>query len=790
MPSILPGFEYDIFISYRQKDNKYDGWVTEFVANLKKELEATFKEDVSIYFDANPHDGLLETHQVSESLEGKLRCLIFIPIISQTYCDPKSFAWQHEFCAFNKRSREDQFGRDIKLANGNVASRILPVKIHDLDEEDKAVVEGELGGALRPIEFIFKSAGVNRPLRAIEERPFDNLNKTNYRDQINKVANSVKEIIGGLKKSGGKEIKAAVEDRPGPVPQTKKPGRRWMAVAAATVLLSMVGVYFFVLPNFTILKDPGSSGVAVLPFRNYTGDESLNYYGVGMASEIRTKLSMSKQFSFISSLQATLSYADTKKTPKEIGSELGVDYLLSGLYQKAGDKLKVEVELIDASTGRAVWSLPFESELADIFQVQASIAGKVLKQFSPKSEGQHMENVPTKNLDAFAHFTRGIELYQSPPVEGDNFRILYQPAIFQFEKAIQLDSMFVDAWAGLIEAECFVFINDENPSLEKKISKEVEYVNSHFPDSWQKKFIQGQYAYRVLHLYDKAIALFVEVLKDDPENLLVNTSLSGIYRRQLKFSLALRYAKKAVDLDPAHEFGWNNMVNVLHSMGDLGNSMKAAIKVWELSRKRSDAERVLNIAGQNNYPLDQLPDELKKDAGIAFTLAKLQVARNWKELKRISLKEKKYGAAAVAYWMLGKNDSARYWSQFALKTDDNNLKNYNTILRLKIISAPDLQHALAIIEESEGAYSEWVNDKEAVCDKIQWEIIAREFFGQYSQATEQLVKLNHDFPDYGRYGWLYEPWQDKIKKEYPPFREAVNKLKLKPVIDISKTIKL
>ena len=94
MSSLIPGFEYDIFISYRQKDNKGGHWVTDFVDALKTELDATFKEDISIYFDENPHDGLLETHNVDKSLEGKLKCLIFIPIISQTYCDPKSFAWQ------------------------------------------------------------------------------------------------------------------------------------------------------------------------------------------------------------------------------------------------------------------------------------------------------------------------------------------------------------------------------------------------------------------------------------------------------------------------------------------------------------------------------------------------------------------------------------------------------------------------------------------------------------------------------------------------------------------------
>ena len=96
MSSIIDGYNYDIFISYRQKDNKHDGWVTEFVNNLKGEIEATFKEDVSVYFDINPNDGLLETHDVDASLKEKLKCLVFIPIISRTYCDPKSFAWEHE----------------------------------------------------------------------------------------------------------------------------------------------------------------------------------------------------------------------------------------------------------------------------------------------------------------------------------------------------------------------------------------------------------------------------------------------------------------------------------------------------------------------------------------------------------------------------------------------------------------------------------------------------------------------------------------------------------------------
>ncbi|HTE30829.1 MAG TPA: hypothetical protein VK666_10680 [Chryseolinea sp.] len=110
MASLILGYEYDIFISYRHKDNEYDGWVTEFVTNLKKELRATLKDEISIYFDENAQDVLLETHDVDKSLEGKITSLILIPIFSQTYCDTKSFAWHNEFLPFIKKAKEDWFG--------------------------------------------------------------------------------------------------------------------------------------------------------------------------------------------------------------------------------------------------------------------------------------------------------------------------------------------------------------------------------------------------------------------------------------------------------------------------------------------------------------------------------------------------------------------------------------------------------------------------------------------------------------------------------------------------------
>lgn len=199
MPSLLPGYEYDIFISYRQKDNRSDQWVTHFVNALREELDATFKEEVSIYFDENPRDGLHDHHDVDDSLRRKLKCLIFIPIVSQTYCDENSFAWKHELQAFISQARNDTFGLKTEVRGGNVASRILPVRIHELEMEDVRMFESAVGGPMRAIDFVYEGAGVNRPLSQ-GDSPDQNLKKTFYKDQINKVANSLKQIIQGLQR--------------------------------------------------------------------------------------------------------------------------------------------------------------------------------------------------------------------------------------------------------------------------------------------------------------------------------------------------------------------------------------------------------------------------------------------------------------------------------------------------------------------------------------------------------------------------------------------------------------
>ncbi|NJN42257.1 MAG: hypothetical protein HC811_08590 [Flammeovirgaceae bacterium] len=376
MASIITGFEHDIFVSYRHNDNR-SNWVTDFVAALQEELAATIKEPVSIYFDSNPHDGLLETHNVDKSLERKLKSIIFIPILSQTYCDPKSFAWRQEFCTFNAVSQADEYGRDIQLSNGNVASRILPVKIHDLDKTDQAAIETEIAGVLRAVEFIYKEPGVNRPLGA-EDSKKDNQNKTEYRNQVNKLANAIKEILYGI------------------IRPTDNAGVRSNAPAIAPSSVSR-------------------ESLAVLPFTNMSSDAEQEYFSDGITENIIVELAANKKLKIISRT-SVMRYKKSTKSAPEIAEELDVKYILEGGVQVQGNKVRINVQLVDAETDDLTWSKVFVESMDDIFALQNKVAEVVAKELQAsitQEEIKKEDDVPTKKSGCIQSFFKRTPRVQS-----------------------------------------------------------------------------------------------------------------------------------------------------------------------------------------------------------------------------------------------------------------------------------------------------------------------------------------------------------------------------------------
>ena len=582
MASLVPGFEYDIFISYRQKDNKYDGWVTEFVSNLKKELEATFKDDISVYFDINPHDGLLETHDVDASLKEKLRCLVFIPIISRTYCDPKSFAWEHEFKAFVEQASRDQFGLKVKLSNGNVANRILPIQIHDLDVEDKVLLGSQLGGVLRAIEFIYKEPGVNKPLTS-EDDEKKNLNNTKYRIQINKVANAIKEIISSLKAEKDSKVKRQdkvpleeVQIETGEREYIRKGiinkiSKKWLILTFA-LLLSIVGGFgiYKILIRGKEARDEAKldKSIAVLPFVNMSNDPEQEYFSDGMMQEILNHLFMIGGLKIPSST-SSMRFKGSKLSVRDIARELGVSYVLEGNVSRSGNNIRIIVRLINGKNEQLIWERKdtITKSAPNIFEIQSSVAQQVaenLKVAITPDVKKRIEYRPTENTEAYTLYL------QADLLKPDQAESL-------LNKAIELDPGFADAYAVLADLWLYrgghggVIGRDEvianvAPLLEKALQLNQNSLGTHSVLA----------TFRLYYYWDfDAVDNEYQVCtKLAPSNSYLLGGFSDYLLASGKFSDAYNLVLKNFENDRNSVYNWANLGVVLYYNGQQGKALE------------------------------------------------------------------------------------------------------------------------------------------------------------------------------------------------------------------------
>jgi tetratricopeptide (TPR) repeat protein len=729
MGSIIEGYEYDIFISYRQKDNKYDRWVTEFVDNLKREIEATFKEDVSIYFDENPRDGLLEIHNVDKSLENKLKSLVFIPIISQTYCDTKTFAWQNEFVSFNKMAREDLFGRDIKLASGNVCSRIIPVKIHDLDPSDTEILENEMGCRLRSIDFIYSSAGVNRPLKPTDN-PDKNLNKTFYRDQINKVANAVKEVIYGLHPDPRKRATKSYQTSTVPgysdvqsASITEKPVTQ-SSFSRKTILLGSLGILLvlamiFLIPKLSwktkavsakdeIVRQP----IAVLPVSNLTGNPDLEYIGDGIQDDLTGRLGI------ISSLDvrprsSTLQFKDTRESVQQMAKKLNVNTMIESSIKGSEGNLQIEVGLVQAfPEEKYIWRSSFVQswdEIADIYSqiVSHIIDGTKIKLTS--QEANRLSIVQKHNPDLLKACAKG-KYYMNKLTSED-----FDRGIKFYNEAMAIDPTDPLPYLGL--------------ALGYSTAGHVSAVSS---DASQRAI---GYARQALDL-DSTVA--------EAADAYVVLATRSLYT-DWDFAATERYLKRAMELNPNipmvhYHYGWFLMLS--NNVDGTVTEFKRSIEIDPI-----DPTYTCNLASLYAW-IGQYEDAL------AYGRKVLELDPNY----------------PMAFWVIGSAYAGKGMYDEAIET-----------CKKGIAISPDFEHGLGVVYALAGQKDK-ANEVAAKLEKINsywytWGIAEiYSALGDYDKAIhwiEEAYKQRHDFTPWFKYNFYFKPLYND-----PRFKDIVNRLNL------------
>lgn len=482
-------------------------------------------------------------------------------------------------------------------------------------------------------------------------------------------------------------------------------------------------------------------------------------------------------------MHATMGYGYTD-SPSKIGDELDVQYVLSGIYQIVGERIKVDVELVDTQTGGIVWNLSFNELFPDVFELQSRIASKVFNEFSI-TDTQH-EDAPTQNMEAYAHYLKGLEL----AARIQNYHQRKREAEKQLGLAIQKDSSFIDPYVSLVRVKSgWIFFNRrlkgkaEYDSVLNEVMGLRDYAKVHFSGLPKYSLIQGFITYSIDQNNEEAQKLFEKVLAYDPENFDANNLTGAIYKRKLMHKEAIYHLSKARKMYPSRASIWGEIALVFANMGDYPSAEKAynngAILglEYDFGIFRDQGKTVLGE--KETDPLGYFIDKKFFERDFAGLIDMLDTAKMVAPIWMAFWK-------TMSYSGLGVQDSVKHYGQFFLDKTGGQVDYRNKTL----ISAALRNKEKAIGTIHEAIRSLPPSEKMEYCDHRVTEIQALSVLGDYEEATELLMKLNREYPSFGRYGRLFNnPVMDKIKRESPAFVEALNSLKLPPKLDLEGLIK-
>ena len=292
----------------------------------------------------------------------------------------------------------------------------------------------------------------------------------------------------------------------------------------------------------------GASAIAVLPFVNMSGDPEQEFFADGLTEDIITALSGSHAFPVIAR-NSTFAYKGQSPDLRKVAGELGVRYLIEGSVRKGGERIRINVQLIDGATGQHLWAEIFNRDLADIFEIQDEITGRIAATIEPtleRVEGKRMATQRSTNIDAWGYYQRATLHLQKYTKEGNS------QAREHALKAIEIDPDYALAYVTLATSHYRDLrtgkADDEDFSQEelfKAACKAVELDNM----GAESHYAMGL-AYQTAGQYDLAVSELGRSLELNPYNTWVRFALGGSLYFLGKPKDAVVELEKAFELNP------------------------------------------------------------------------------------------------------------------------------------------------------------------------------------------------------------------------------------------------
>jgi serine/threonine protein kinase/Flp pilus assembly protein TadD len=415
-----------------------------------------------------------------------------------------------------------------------------------------------------------------------------------------------------------------------------------LAIAAAIVALTaIVAVREFHSTKATPSSIPEKS-IAVLPFDNLTGDANNAYFAEGMQEEILTRLAKIGGLKVISRT-STQRYQGKPQNLGEIAKQLGVANILEGSVQKAGDQVRVNVQLINAQTDSHLWANTYDQKLTDILGVESEIAKGIAESLQAKLTGHEEQSLavkPTNNPEAYDAYLRGLSFEtRSAPFASWEARIFY-------ELAVQLDPNFAIAWARLCRADALQYkarfdVHSTPASLADAAKSALENAQRLEPDSPDTLLALGYYQYWVLEDFGAAEATFGRVGKMLPGSSEVPYALGRVTRREGHYEQSIPYFEQALALDPRNRELLKGAATTYAWLKQLPAALKLYDRMLDIKPNDPDVMACKAMIYQAEGNLQEAARILSgindTSSGTVFgtKLGQLQLERNFAEVIRL-----------------------------------------------------------------------------------------------------------------------------------------------------------
>jgi TolB-like protein/Flp pilus assembly protein TadD len=319
-----------------------------------------------------------------------------------------------------------------------------------------------------------------------------------------------------------------------------------MLIAIGVIISAAAG--FFLLPRVSAHKIDKS--IAVLPFQNLSDERENAYFADGIQDDILTNLSKIGDLKVISRMSVMSYRGDGTRNAREIGKALGVGALLEGSVRRAGNRVRVSVQLINADNDEHIWAEDYDRDLTDVFVIQTDLAQKIATSLQAKlspNEKERLDRRPTQNSDAYLLFLQAHDY----ATRMDVFQQASAKAVPLFEQAIKLDPNFALAFAGLSMAESWLYhTTDPTPARREKARLHADEALRLQPDLPEGHLALGFSYYYGDRDYERALTEFETARHGLPNEAQAYLAIGAIQRRQGKWTESTANFEKAAALDP------------------------------------------------------------------------------------------------------------------------------------------------------------------------------------------------------------------------------------------------